>query len=276
MIYHIVVGDEAAKPMYEAVVKEPSMAGEVVVMKDILHVGPLVRREGQSFSALRSEWWQVVSPDTKAPIEVPDLDRLLEVSNELYKDADAQAWCWMAPAPADVTAYYWMLGYLTKHSGRFHIVNLANLPFLDEAGKVFYPKSISELLPREIIKARRLARPVTPSESEMDAEVWRSLVADNGGIRTLEGGKKLASRPENYYDAQLISLLSNNFQKGSRLLSQAMSKYSLPTGDTFLAWRLRELAKAGLIELKAEAGKPYREWEVRLPVCEETETAPQQ
>ena len=274
MIYHIVVGDEAARPLKETVASEPSMAGEVVLLKDILHVGPLQRGEGQSFSALRSEWWQQVAPDTKPPIEVPDLDRLLEVSNELYKSASAQVWFWMAPGPADVTAYFWALSYLSKHAGRFFIVNMANLPFLDEAGKVFYPKSISELLPKEIIKARRLARAVTASEIEMDGDVWNNLVAENGGIRTLEGGKKLLSRPENHYDAQLISMLSGNFQKSSRVLSQAMSKYNLPTGDMHLAWRLRELAEAGLIELKGDASKPYREWEVRLPVGEEAETAP--
>ncbi len=275
MIYHIVVGDEAAKPLSEAVAAEPSMAGEVVVMKDILHVGPLKRGEGQSFSALRSEWWQSVVPDAKSPIEVTDLERLLEVSNELYKDADSVAWCWMAPAPADVTAYLWMLPYLAKHSGRFFIVNMANLPFLDESGKVFYPKNISGILPREIIKARKLARAVTPSEIEMDGEAWRGLVMDNGGIRTHEGGKKIASRPENYYDAQLISLLSGAYQKGSRVLQQAMSKYSLPTGDLHLAWRLRELAAAGLIELNGDASKPYREWEVRLPLAAEAEAGPE-
>jgi len=275
MIYHIVVGDEAARPLSEAIASEPSMAGEVVVMKDILHVGPLQRGEGQSFNALRSEWWQAVAPEAKPPIEVVDLERLLEVSNELYKSAEAQVWCWMAPGPADVCAYFWMMAYLGKHAGRFFIVNMANLPFLNEEGKVFYPKGIGELLPKEIVKARRLSRPVTPGELELDGDVWRSLVADNGGIRTLEGGKKLSSRPENYYDAQLISTLSGNFQKSSRVLQQAMGKYNLPTGDVYLAWRLRELAAAGLIELRGDAGKSYREWEVRLPVEAETEAAPQ-
>src|SRR4051794_26614073 len=119
MIYHIVVGDEAARPLTEAISTEPSMAGDVVVMKDILHIGPLQRKEGQSFSAMRRAWWQTVAPEAKPPIEVTDLERLLEVSNELYKDNNAVAWCWMAPAPADVCAYHWMLPYLGKHMGRF-------------------------------------------------------------------------------------------------------------------------------------------------------------
>lgn len=273
MIYHIVVGDEAARPLEQAVAAEPSMAGEVVIMKDILHVGPLQRGEGQAFSALRSAWWQTVWPDAKPPIDVTDLERLLEVSNGLYKDADAQAWCWMAPGPADVCAYYWMLSYLGKHAGRFFIVNMANLPFLNDTGKLFYPKSMSELMPKEIIKARKLARPVTPAEIEMDGEVWNTLTEENAGIRTLEGGKKVLSRADDYYDPQLLSALSGQYQKCPRIMHQLFSKHYLPTGDVHLAWRLRVLAESGIIEIKGDTGKSFREWEVRLPEMAEAGAA---
>ena len=275
MIYHIVVGDEAARPLKEAIAAEPSMDGEVVVLKDILPIGPLQREEGQSFSALRSAWWQTVAPEAKPPIEVTDLERLLEVSNELYKSNSAVVWFWMAPSPADVCAYHWILPYMGKHVGRFYLLNLANLPFLNEAGKVFYPKNISELMPRELVKARKLARPVTPAELEMDGDAWQKLVEENGGVRTTEGGKKLKSQPENYYDAQLISTLSAQSQKASRVLNQAMSKFNLPTGDLHLAWRLRTMAEAGMIELTGDTSRPYKEWEVRLPVTATEETAPQ-
>jgi hypothetical protein len=275
MIYHIVVGDEAARPLKEAIAAEPSMDGEVVVLKDILPIGPLQREEGQSFSALRSAWWQTVAPEAKPPIEVTDLERLLEVSNELYKSNSAVVWFWMAPSPADVCAYHWILPYMGKHVGRFYLLNLANLPFLNEAGKVFYPKNISELMPRELVKARKLARPVTSAELEMDGDAWQKLVEENGGVRTTEGGKKLKSQPENYYDAQLISTLSAQSQKASRVLNQAMSKFNLPTGDLHLAWRLRTMAEAGMIELTGDTSRPYKEWEVRLPVTATEETAPQ-
>lgn len=265
MIYHLVVGDEAAKPLREAVAQSPEMAGEVVVIRDLLHLGPLRRGEGQSFSALRSAWWNEVVPDAKSPVEVDDLERLLEVSNELYKDADAQAWCWMAPWPADVAAYYWMLPYLGKHEGRFYIVNLGNLPFLNEAGGVFYPSNISELLPRELIKARRLARAVTPSERELDAETWQQLVAEDSGIRSFEGGKKLVSRPETHFDSVLLGLLTTQAQKASRLIGQALSKHRLPTGDLYLAWKYRQLTAAGKAEIQGDPQQSFKEWALRLP-----------
>jgi hypothetical protein len=265
MIYHLVVGDEAAKPLREAIAQSPEMAGEVIVMRDLLHIGPLQRGEGQSFSALRSAFWNEVIPEAKEPVEVDDLERLLEVSNELYKDADAQAWCWMAPWPADVAAYYWMLPYLSKHEGRFCIVNLGNLPFLNESGGVFYPSNISELLPKELIKARRLARPVTPAERELDAESWQQLVSEDTGVRSFEGGKKIISRPVTHFDASLLGLLTPQYQKASRVIAQALSKHKLPTGDLYLGWKYRRLAAEGRAEIQGDTQKSFKDWELRLP-----------
>src|SRR5690606_31881017 len=147
--------------------------------------------------------------------------------------------------PADVMAYFWALPYLGKHSGRCFILNTTALPFLDAAGKVFYPKKFSELQPRELFKARKLARPVTPAEIEIDGEEWKRMVGENGGIRTLEGGKKMASRPVEHHDAALLSFVAGNFSKASKVIFNLMKEKSVPTGDLFLGWRLKTLADAG-------------------------------
>jgi len=273
MIYHIVVGDEAAKPLQEAVLAEPSMEGAVIALRDILHVGPLQKKEGQTFSQLRSEWWQEVAPGDKAAIEVNDTESILEVSAQMHREPDTKAWFWMAPAPADVTAYYWLVKYLSKYPGRFYIVNLANLPFLNETGKVYYPKNIAEILPKELIKARKLARPVTPSEVELDGDEWIRLVGSGHGNRTHEGGKKLTSRGDDHYDTQLLGFCTASYQKASKIINQAMSKTMIPTGDIYLTWRLRQMAANGQVQLKGDAAKPFKDWEIKLPGSEEPQQA---
>lgn len=257
MIYHFVVGDEAGNRLKEAVATEPAMAGEVIVLRDILHVGPLKKTEGQGFSELRMVYWQGVASGEKTLAGVDDMERLLEVSAKMFRDDSIQAWIWMAPCVADVCAYYWLLPYLSKHKGRFYIVNIAGLPFLNEAGKVYFPKNISEIMPRELVKARRLSRQVTPGEIEIDGDEWRRLADENGGVRTWEGGKKIASHPADYYDTVLLGLCTAHAQKTNKVVRQALQKHNLPTGDLWLYWRLREMANAGAIEMQGE--------EVRLP-----------
>ncbi len=264
MIYHFVTGDEAAKPLQEAILSEPSIAGEVIVLRDILHVGPLQKTDDTTFSQMRSGFWQEVVIQEKNPVAVDDMERLLACSKAMYDDETIQAWFWMAPGPADVCAYYWVLPYLSKHTGRFSLVNIAGLPFLDENGKVYFPKNISAILPRELIKARRLARPVTPAEVEVDTEEWRKLVEENAAIRTHEGGKKIISRDETYYDGQLTGFCTPQFQKASRVIAQVITKQHNPTGDLYLGWRLRKLVQSGALEANGDMAKNIKDFEVRL------------
>lgn len=255
----------AAQPLLEAISTEPSMEGEVLVLKDILHVGPIKKAQGQSFSQLRTEFWKEVINDEKQEIEVNDLERLLEVTTQLHNNPDALVWLWMAPWPADVCAYYWMLNYMSKHLARFYMLNLAGLPFLDEEGKVYYPKNISEILPKELIKARKLARQVTPAELEVDGEEWLNMTAENAGMRLLEGGKKLYTRDESYYDEKLSSFCSHQFQKAHRIVNQVINKMSVPTGDLYLGWRLRKMVQNETLLAEGDINKTLRDFSVKLP-----------
>jgi hypothetical protein len=161
--------------------------------------------------------------------------------------------------------YHWVLQYLGKYVGRLYVVNIAGLPFLDENGKVFFPKSLSEIQPKELVKARRLARLVTPAELEVDGDEWKKLVIENAGIRTLEGGKRLLSKNEDLYDSQLISFASHQFQKAQRIVNQAITRYNLPTGDLYLGWRLRKMVEMGKLELQGDITKSLKDFEVKLP-----------
>lgn len=264
MIYHIVTGDVAAAPVNAAIAAEPSMEGKVLVIKDVLSVGPLQKEEGQKFSEMRSAFWNDVIMNEKHPVEADDMERLLEATLELSKDETAQVWIWVAPAPADLCTYMWTLKYLGKLKGRLFIVNIAGLPFLDDNGKLFFPKSIGELSAREVIKARKLARAVTPAEVELDSEEWERLVNENAPIRTLEGSKKIVSRTDDHYDKLLLGFVTPAYQKAAKVIGQVFAKSPVPTGDLFLGWRLRKMGEAGAIHIQGEPAKGLKEFEVKL------------
>jgi hypothetical protein len=102
---------------------------------------------------MRSAFWQEVVINEKNPIQTDDMERLLEVSAAMAKDEEAKVWVWMAPLPADICTYFWTIKYMGKYPGRFFVVNIAGLPFLDENGKLFYPKSIADIPVKEVVKA---------------------------------------------------------------------------------------------------------------------------
>lgn len=256
----------AALPLSEAMTMHPDLAGEIVVIRDLLNLGSIQKTEdGQKFSELRSAFWQTVTNGDKSIINVDDTERILKVSAAMAADHSHAAWLWVAPWSADICTLLWLAKYLGKYLGRFYTVSIAGLPFLDENGKVFYPRNISELQPKEVVKARKLARQVTLAEIESDAEEWTRLVMENGGIRFLEGNKKIISRNIDYYDTQLFSACSHQWQKASKVINLAMTKGNLPTGDIFLAWRLRQMANDEKIKLQGDASRTHRDFEVKIP-----------
>jgi hypothetical protein len=263
MTYHFVVGDHAAKPIIEVLSSNDS--NNVVVLKDILNVGPLLKEEGQTFSQMRSAFWQEIAPNEKLEILVDDMERMLAVSKEMYENEAANAWFWMAPLPADICAYYWLLHYLSKHNGRFHLLNIAGLPFLDEQGKLYFPKSIAELSAKEILKATKLARPVSNSEIEVDTYEWKQIQAQNAAIRSMGGGKKINNNTVDFYDHLLLAKCTNSFQKAQKIIHAAIGKENnIPTGDLYLSWRLRELVNLGTLQIQGENGKSPKDFEVKL------------
>src|SRR5690606_14715802 len=100
----------------------------------------------------------------------------------------------------DVCGYYWLISQLQPYQGRVVVLYMNNLPFINEKGQIFYPSCLFEIQPKEFIKAKKLNRKVTLSEFEVDPDEWRKLCSENAMVRILEGGKKIVSREESFFD----------------------------------------------------------------------------
>lgn len=251
---HIVVGDHAAVALKTAFDTIAGSADELFVVKDVFSLGPL-RSEELPFSELRSSFWQEVGGGDP---QIDDLERLMELSTRSTNDVVHQIWFWMSGLPADVCTYFWLLHFLKKHMGKLFVVNINGLPFLDHEGKLYYPESIAALPPRQVVKAMKLSRAITPSEWETDGEEWKRLIKEqNVGIRISGGGKQVIGKPIDHYDKDLLELTGNNNQKIMKLIGTAMQKHKIFTGDTFLIWRLQRLAQQHKLTITRDSVKLY-------------------
>jgi hypothetical protein len=183
----------------------------------------------------------------------------------MNNNEEAKVWLWIAPWPADICTWLWLTKYFGKYLGRFMVINIAGLPFLDADGKLYYPKNISELLPKEVSKARKLARPVSYAEIENDADDWKKLVADNAGVRITEGTKRVLSKGNDHYDNLLLGMCTDQFQKASKIVTQTLAKHNIPTGDLYLGWRIKEMVLQDRLRTQGELNKSLKEFEVKLP-----------
>ena len=274
---HIVFNEVDVKILQEAIDQDASLAGDVIQIKDDYAVGPINGLYEEEGREARKNWWRKVllNGDLSTAVDdniVDDYATIESITNTLIQDPDEKLWIWAAQNKHDVSGYYWLLPFLKEFQGRVYILYLNNLPFLNESGGLFYPSWLSEIPVKEFIKAKKLARLITPSEFEIDPDEWQRLATEEKEVRLLEGGKKLIQHSESFYDTELKKFITPNFQKVNKIINQFLTKAKNTTGDMFILWRIKELIANGTLEAQGSIEK-MKDFEVKMADAAPSEEA---
>ena len=278
-LVHIVFQEPDIAVLKSAMEMDETLMGEVLLIRDDFAVGPLTNLDEEEGWQQRVEWWRSLlegSPyGTQLAGSFDDRNTVKELQEKLDANPDLQAWIWMGQNQHDVCGYFWLMRQLSTYQGRIMVLYLNNLPFLNEKGQLYYPTTIHDILPKEILKAKKLSRPITLSEFEVDPDEWKRLVDENGGVRILEGGKKIESEGENFYDKELLKNASAEWQKAGRVLSNTLHRMKIKTGDVYMMWRMKNLVSNGQLEAMGDTNKNWKDFDVKLanPV-DKAETVP--
>jgi hypothetical protein len=264
---HIVFEQANVDALNKAIELDESLQGTVIEIKDDYAVGPIADIfETEGYQARRN-WWKTLlefSPYQDQMNLVDDKLTVHQLLRTLEENTDEEVWIWMAQNAHDVCGYYWLMTQLKELQGRIQVLYLNNLPFINEKGQIFYPNHLAEIQPKEFLKAKKLARPITLSEFEVDPDEWKKLCVENDGVRFLEGGKKIVGKDVNFYDAEILSNITAETQKLPRVLSNTINRMKIKTGDVFIVWRISQMAMYLKIELTGEWKKGWKEIAVKL------------
>jgi hypothetical protein len=264
---HIVFNTADVGVLRQAIELDETLAGEVVQIKDDYAAGPLKDLDTDEGIASRKNWWRTVltGGDYEALADDESIDdnkTLAALTEALNASADEVLWIWAAQNKHDVSGYYWLISRLKEYQGRVFILYLNNLPFINDKGQIFYPEWLHTIPPREFLKAKKLTRPVTLSEFEVDPDEWTKIAAEEKGVRLLEGGKKLVQYEDDFYDADLKKFITGDFVKAHKIIGQFLSKNKHTTGDAYLLWRLKHIIQDENFETQGVI-KNMKEFEVR-------------
>lgn len=265
---HIVFNESEVSLMNQVIELDETIAGEVIQIKDDFAVGPLMGIDTEEGWNARLDWWRSLMQGSPYKEELvgsfDDRQTVASIKEKLDANADEQVWIWMGQNQHDVTGYYWLMPQLKDYQGRVMILYMNNLPFINEKGQIFYPSWLHEIQAKEFLKAKKLCRPITLSEFEVDPDEWKKLVEDNSTVRMLEGGKKIVGKEENFYDAEILKNITGEWQKATRVLSNTLNRMKIKTGDVFLMWRMKHLINEGKIEISGEVSKGWKDFDVKL------------
>lgn len=264
---HIVFNEADIEVLQKAIELDPTLQGEIIQIKDDYAVGPLANIYiGEGITA-RREWWKEIltGGDYHGLADSSDIDDYKTIASlvgNMRRNPDEIVWIWAAQNKHDVSGYYWLLHFMKEFQGRVFILYLNNLPFLNEKGQLFYPQWLSSIPPKEFMKAKKLARPITLSEFEVDPDEWTRLCNENKGVRILEGGKKLSQYDYDFYDADLKKFITPEWQKASKIIHNFLHKNKHTTGDAYVLWRLKTILKEGEFDVNGEL-KGMKDFEVK-------------
>jgi len=277
---HIIFNAADGNLIKDVIKLDESLGGNVLQIKDDFAVGPLLDIETDEGWNSRVSWWRELlknSPYEKdSQTFFDDRQTVIQIKEQLNADPAKQVWIWMGQNQHDVCGYYWFMQHLKDYQGTIQVIYLNNLPFINEKGQLFYPSWLGEIQPRELLKAKRLARPITMSEFEVDPDEWKKLCAENSTVRVLEGGKKIVGKDEAFYDGEILKNLTNDWQKATRVLTNTLHRMKLKTGDVFIMWRIKELITQGRIEALGDINRTWKEFDVKLPGVQQTEATESQ
>jgi hypothetical protein len=267
---HVVFQHYDVDVIKRAIELDEGLQGEVFEIKDEWGVGPLKDLDDDKDGwTTRENWWKELLKDSpygeKLVESFDDRETVKEIKTKLHDDAALETWMWMGQNQHDVTCYFWLMRQLKDYQGRVMILYLNNLPFISEKGQLYYPTCIHEIQPKESLKAKKLARPISLSEFEVDPDEWKRLSEENSMVRILEGGKKIVGKDETFYDDDIMRNITSEWQKAWRVLSNTLHRMKIKTGDVFLMWRMKELIAQGRIEILGDVSRGWKEFDVRLP-----------
>ena len=266
---HIVFNESEVELMRQVIQLDETLAGDVIQVRDDFAVGPLAGIDTEEGWQIRLDWWRTLlqgSPHGDSHVgSFDDRETVKRIKAKLDENPTEELWIWMGQNQHDVMGYYWLMPQFREYQGRVMILYLNNLPFINEKGHIFYPSWLSEIQPKEFTKAKKLARPITLSEFEIDPDEWRKIAEENATVRILEGGKKIAGKEENFYDTEILKNVTGEWQKATRVLTNTLHRMKIKTGDVFIMWRMKSLINEGKIEVTGDAGKTWKDFDVRKP-----------
>ena len=264
-VLHVVFTSSGASILREAL-EDAGRADQVISLFDCLSFGPINPPD----MSLRSKW--VENELGRTGWDAVDLDTDAFWHNSLSSGRRKIAWL----SRRSAMEYAGFLEWLWRmDDAPCEVVDLSEfkISYRTERGPPRPPALAMSLgmvnsgtICRE--KLWDLAEPLQAGERERYRNLWQRLRSENAPLRVIEGGE-LVSALISFFDAQLMSCATNDWQKTARIvghiLGGEMDDDVIQVGDLVLAARIDALVASGRLEMQGKSALEMHDSWVRLP-----------
>jgi hypothetical protein len=255
-MFHLVFGDCAAKVLQIAMEYSGERKQDVVLtIKEDYSVGPVYELHTEQGLRNRIKWIKHVYHEI-CPEENTDwIEEIFQHNLQSLQSIPSRSTItvWHGPIACDQVGLRYVLYVLQDKNCHFYEVDLSKT-FSEET-----PRGLGEVDPNKIGKIDGLIEPITNDKIEKWQHEWLEIARNHSMLRIVEHGKLLAVR-EHYFDSDILSCVSNNYQSVLDVIKNVIRNSQHPISDIFIDFRIRHLIKNNVLEYKGKL--KYGEYEV--------------
>jgi hypothetical protein len=264
-VLHVVFTPSGAGSLRVAL-EDAGRDDEVISLFDCLSFGPINRPD----MSLRSKW-------VEHELGRTGWDEIDRDSGTFWREAlspGRRMVAWLSRRSAMEYAgfleWLWRMGDSPCEVVDLSEVMISRCPAQGSARLPVLAMSLGMLNPDRIGRDKLwdLAEPLQQSTQRRYRDLWQRLRSENAPLRVIEGGE-LVSAPISFFDARLMSYVTNDWQKVAMVIGQTLAAEVddevLQVGDIVLAARISALVESGRLEIQGKSALEMRKSLVRLP-----------
>ena len=248
---HIVTGDMAAASVKTALNLDPA---DIVNMDDDLSIGPLTDVDAVT-PVRRAAFWRKVMGPQAADYERnhgSSIDTKLAATSAVFRHLPADtrpALVWCGSNANEQLTLRRTAHFLHTSSRSLWIMEVKASD--QRPLPLHWSTAVALLNENELASIYERRRELLPSERAIVADDWRNICAygDDTSLRMVVNGR-IETQQITAYDDHILAQIQPGWQRTVRVVGDAMGRLEEhEASDTFIFWRLRELAKHARVEI---------------------------
>lgn len=238
---------------------------QIISIYDSLNIGPVCDIQENENIQKRKDWLQDIFGDISYFNQISDyvdndLDSIVSIIRESNKID--KVFLWTGFSASEIISTARLISHLSKLDKNIFVVGYPNIPVKSIHGDTIFPKALVQTATsqvREIVKHFKL---VDKNGLSDWIKLWDNQKLVNGQLRILERNRQIVVKKVDYFDSILLSNCNENFQKAARVIGETLVDIDFAVGDSYLNWRLKQLAMEGILETQGKLIE-IRDYEVR-------------
>ena len=141
------------------------------------------------------------------------------------------------------------------------LFDFSNFSMKNIHGEVVYPRCLGATDLSRVEDPEKQFRQLTGEELFTFRKLWERVKSVNSLLWILDKDQ-IMEKEETYFDSVLLSYCSHEFQSPARIIGYTLCDSDFNVGDSFLNYRMKQLALTGKVEFRGEL-RHMRDYEVR-------------